>query len=134
MWAFAGLPDDPRQLAACGGTGTFSSAYVQDAGELRQVIHEIARADNVNIHVFRASTFDSWCTSAPIASGKGKAVFHDSDFFVTGNHIEAYGTSFEGMVTLTDGRRANLAAHNLWHVYMDGSAQLIVRSVVMKVL
>lgn len=133
LWAYAGLPDDPRSLGRCGGTGTFSSAYIQDAGQLQEVIHEIAKADNVNIHVYRLSTFTGFCTSTPIASGKGNASYHDNDYFVTGNGIEAYGNVIDGFVTLTDGRRAKVQAQNLWHVYPDGSAQVIVRKVLMNV-
>src|SRR5437868_1914702 len=81
LWAFAGFPDDPTQLSDCGGPGAaFNTFYFQDAGQLRNVIHEIAKGDDVNIHVYRFSTFVDPCTSAPIARGTGSVLYHDSDF------------------------------------------------------
>jgi len=135
LWAFAGFPDDPTQLTDCGGPGAvFSTFYVQDAGQLRNVIHEIVKGDEVNIHVYRFSTFVDPCTSEPIARGKGSLLYHDSDLLVTGNGTDSFGVGIYGTVTLTSGQTAKLWARNLWHIYPDGTVRRIFRRVTMNVM
>ena len=133
--AFAGLPDDPTQLADCGGPGAaFNTFYAQDAGVLRNVIHEIVKGDDVNIHIYRLSTYVDPCTSAPIARGKGSVLYHDNDLILTGTGTDSYGVGIYGTVTLTNGQSAKVWARNLWHIYPDGTVRRIFRRVTMNVM
>jgi hypothetical protein len=135
LFALAGFPDDPTQITDCGGPGAaFNTFYVQEAGQLRNVIHQIVKGDNVNIHVYRFSTFVDPCTSKPIARGTGSLLYHDSDVLVTGNGTDSYGVGIYGTVALTNGQTAKLWARNLWHVYPDGTVRRIFRRVTMNVM
>jgi hypothetical protein len=131
LWAYGGLPDDPRQLVRCGGTELFTVVDVHDAGVRQQVIHELYKASNVNIHVYRASTFTGFCTSVPLAQGTGVMRFVDNDFNLTSGRVETYGNQIEGRVTLANGETAHLSAHNRWQIAPDGSEQVIVRRVLL---
>jgi len=132
LWAFAGWPADFSQLERCGGPGAhFDTFYIQEAGQLSAVIHQIVKGDDVRIVVYRLSTFD-FCTSQPVAVGTGSVSWHDSDFNVSGTRTETYGTHIDGTVTLTDGTSAKLTARNLWHVYPDGTTIRVYRNVTMR--
>ena len=133
LWAFAGFPEDLSQSEDCGGPGVhFDSFYVQDAGQIQGVIHEIIKGDNVRITVYRFSTFDP-CTSKPLAVGTGTLSYHDNDFFVTASGTETFGVHIDGTVTLTNGQTATLTARNLWHVFPDGTVRRVYRNVTMRV-
>jgi hypothetical protein len=129
LWVFAGFPEDLSQSEDCGGPGaSFDTFYFQDAGQIKGVIHEIGKGDDVRISVYRFSTFDP-CTSKPIAVGTGSVIYRDNDFFETGTGTETFGVHIDGIVTLAKGGTARVLARNLWHVFPDGTVSRVYRNV-----
>jgi len=127
--AIAGLPADPMQSVACGGTEPFAFADFQFVGVLQDAIKALVKGDPVNLHVYRFSTFEDICVSTPIAQGVGRVMYTDNDIFFTGGGNNAWGFRMEGPVTLASGGTSNLMAHNRFQIMPDGSFRRIFRQV-----
>jgi hypothetical protein len=116
-----GLPEDVADLEVCGGDDEiFNLADVQVSGDLTGVFHLLAQAE-LNIHVYRLSTFVDICTSDPLARGKGRLIIEDNDAGVSGSRTNSFGHRLEGPVTLADGGKAQLAAHLRFLIKTDGT-------------
>jgi hypothetical protein len=116
-----GLPADPADLEVCGGgEEIFNLADIQVSGDLTGVFHLLAQAE-LNIHVYRLSTFVDICTSAPLAQGRGRLIINDNDAGVSGSRINSFGHRLEGPVTLANGGAAHLAAHSRFLIKTDGT-------------
>lgn len=123
--AFDGLPDNPADLAECGGTDEILNlADFQVSGDLSGVFHLLAQAE-LNIHVYRLSTFVDICTSQPLAQGSGRLIINDNDAGVSGTRTNSFGHRLNGPVTLAGGGTAHLAAHSRFQIKKDGSFQLV---------
>jgi hypothetical protein len=118
---FDGLPENPADLTVCGGVDEiFNLADFQVTGDLTSVFHLLAQAE-LNIHVYRLSTFVDICTSDPMAQGRGRLIIEDNDAGVSGSRTNSFGHRLEGPVTLADGGRAQLAAHSRFLIKTDGT-------------
>jgi hypothetical protein len=127
--AWAGLSSNPDDLADCGGVEPYQSADIQWVGVLQRAVKALVVNSDANLHVFRLSTFVG-CGSVPIAQGKGRLMYTDSDAFYTGGKNDAWGFRMEGTVTFADGSgTAHLVAHNRWQINPDGTMRLIFRDV-----
>jgi hypothetical protein len=126
--AWAGLPDNPDDLADCGGVESYQLADIQFVGVLQRAVKALVVNDDANLHVFRLSTFVG-CGSVPIAKGTGRVMYTDSDIFYTGGKNDSWGYRMEGTVTFASGGTAHLVAHNRWQIKPDGSLRRIFRDV-----
>jgi hypothetical protein len=126
--AFAGLPDDPTQSASCGGDEPFGIIDFHSAG-LRQGVEHVVAKGEVNLDVYRLSTFAGPCVSTPIAEGTGRVIYTDNDAFITGNGGVSWGFRMEGHVTLVGGGSAHLLAHNRFQVLPDDTFRRVFRQV-----
>lgn len=126
--AWAGLPSNPDNLIGCGGTEPYQSGDFQFVGVLHDAIRALVKADHVNLHVFRLSTFGG-CGSVPIAQGVGRLMYTDSDIFWDGEGNDTWGFRMEGTVALASGGTAHLVAHNRWQIQPNGTQRLIFRDV-----
>ncbi len=121
--AIEGLPPDPRELIACGGTGDVATVAVQEVGLLRDVIHRHVRGDDVPIHLFSLSGFDGdilglICNGTPIATGSGRLV-------VTENPNSA-GYHMNGTVTdVATGGLLRLTAFARQMILPDGALRIM---------
>jgi hypothetical protein len=119
--AFDGLPENPADLTECGGTdGILNLADFQVSGDLSGVFHLLAQAE-LNIHVYRLSTFVDICTSEPLAQGTGRLIINDNDAAVSGNRTNSFGHRLNGPVTLAGGGIAHLAAHSRFLIEREGT-------------
>jgi hypothetical protein len=119
--AFDGLPDNPADASICGGTEEIANlADFQVNGDLTGVFHLLAQAE-LNIHVYRLSTFVDICTSVPLAQGTGRLIINDNDAAVSGTRANSFGHRLNGPVTLADGSTAHLAAHSRFLIEPDGT-------------
>ena len=122
--AVEGLPaTDPNSF--CGAEDEQqpgSTLTWQQVGWLRGVIRTHVVGQDVTIHVFNLSDLDAsqpdpfldlWCTGTPIASGTGKAMAVDNDFFATGGKTDAFTIRIQGTVTdLRTGESLRLTAES----------------------
>ena len=127
--AIAGLPDDPTQGPGCGGSEPLSIADIQWAGVRQEVIHALAKGDDVNLHVYQLSTFQGPCRSSPIAVGEGRITYVDNDRFLSGTRANTWGFRMGGTVSLAGGGSAHLMAHNRFLILPDGTFSRIFRQV-----
>ena len=129
--AFAGLPNNPKNATACdnGTDDSYSFVDIHEAGVRQDAIKFMAKGNDVNLDVYRLSTFEGFCVSNTIAHGVGKISYHDNDFFETGGGNNTFGWHMDGPVTLTDGSVSNLMAHNLWQLLPNGLFRRIYRQV-----
>jgi hypothetical protein len=127
--AIDGLPDNPGDASICGGTEEIANlANFQVSGDLSGVFHVLAQSE-LNIHVYRLSTFESICTSEPIAQGRGRLIINDNDAAVSGTRTNSFGHRLIGPVTLADGSTAQLAAHSRFLIKQDGSFEVASQKV-----
>jgi hypothetical protein len=120
-----GLPDDPTDASICGGPEEIASlADFQISGDLTGVFHLLAGSES-NIHVYRLSTFESICTSEPIAQGTGRLIINDNDAAVSGTRANTFGHRLTGTVTLSDGSSAQLTSYSRFLIGPDGSFRLV---------
>lgn len=124
-----GLPDDPTSASICGGTQDIANlADFQVSGDLTGVFHVLAQSE-LNIHVYRLSTFESICTSEPIAVGMGRLIINDNDAAVSGTRANTFGHRLTGPVTLSDGSTSHLTAYSRFLIKLDGSFHLVASGV-----
>jgi hypothetical protein len=116
-----GLPDNPADASICGGTEEIANlADFQVSGDLTGVFHVLAQSE-LNIHVYRLSTFVDICTSEPIAQGTGRLIINDNDAAVSGTRTNSFGHRLTGTVTLAGGGTAHLSAHTRFLIQQDGT-------------
>lgn len=128
--AFAGLPADPRNWYGCGGTEPLQALDFQYVGLLQEAIKGLMKDGDVNLSVYRFSTYAGFCWSNPIATGKGRVTYVDNNVFGANvTYGDAWGWRMEGPVTLVAGGTANLAAHNRWQALPNGTVRRIFRQV-----
>jgi hypothetical protein len=119
--AIDGLPENPPDLAECGGTDEILNlADFQVSGDLADVFHVLAQGE-LNIHVYQLSTFVDICTSEPLARGTGRLIINDNDAGVSGTRTNSFGHRLNGLVTLADGGTAHLTAHSRFLIMGDGT-------------
>jgi hypothetical protein len=123
--AFDGLPENPAELAFCEGTEEiFNLGDFQISGDLSGVFHLLAQAE-LNIHVYRLSTFVDLCTSVPLARGQGRLIINDNDAGVSGTRTNSFGYRLNGPVELVGGGAAHLAAESRFLIKKDGAFVLV---------
>jgi hypothetical protein len=128
--AFAGLPDNPKTSIDCdNGSDAFQLANITESGLRSDAIKFIAKSADMNLDVYRLSTFEGFCVSDQLAHGVGRISYHDNDLFETGGGNDTFGWQMGGPVTLSTGGSANLLAHNLWQLLPNGSFRRIYRQV-----
>ncbi|MFL5639228.1 MAG: hypothetical protein ACJ78M_07640 [Gemmatimonadaceae bacterium] len=128
--AWAGLPDQSQTPNGCAGWGPPQVLDFQYVGLMQDAIKGLMKDGDVNVNVYRFSTFAGFCWSAPIATGKGRVTYLDNNVFgapVTSG--DAWGWMIEGPVTLVAGGTANLIAHNRWQALPNGTIRRIFRQV-----
>ncbi|MFL5526095.1 MAG: hypothetical protein ACJ79I_06675 [Gemmatimonadaceae bacterium] len=128
--AFAGLPDQSQTPNGCTGWGPPQQLDFQYVGLMQEAIKGLMKDSDVNVNVYRFSTFAGFCWSAPIATGKGRVTYVDNNVFgapVTNG--DAWGWLIEGPVTFVAGGTANLIAHNRWQALPNGTVQRVFRRV-----
>jgi hypothetical protein len=120
---FAGLPENVKQATACiGGTDdSWGIGDFQFAGIRQQVIKAVVSNTDATLNVYRLSTFEGFCVSDPIATGRGTLRYHDNDVFLTSGRRDTFGFEISGPVTLAMGGTANLDAHTLLYTLPDGT-------------
>lgn len=109
----AGAPDDPATDVACGGQMPREFVPVQWVGEFTDVVKQLALLDEMNILVYQPippSGAAALCATAPIASGTGKYLRTDNDFFGVFGRANAVFELVHGSVQLAAGGAANLSA------------------------
>jgi hypothetical protein len=127
--AIDGLPENPASLAECGGTDEILNlADFQVTGNLTGLFHLLAQAE-LNIHVYRLSTFVDICTSAPIAQGTGRLIINDNDAGVSGSRTNTFGHRLSGPVTLAGGGTGHLSAHSRFQIKKDGTFRHVTSGV-----
>lgn len=129
LTAIAGLPVNPKTSIACGGTEPFAEADIQHAGVRQEVIHLLATSAEMNLHVYTRSSFRGFCRSTPIATGSGRGWVVDNDLRNDGPGANSWGFHMGGEVTLTDGSKSNLEAHNRFIISPEGEFRRIHRQV-----
>jgi hypothetical protein len=131
LLAIAGLPDNPKNATECpnGTDNSYSVVDVHEAGVRQDAIKFMANSSDVNLDVYRLSTFDEICTSNTIAHGVGRISYHDNDFYETGGGNNTFGWHMGGPVTLTNGSSVTLLAHNQWQLLPKGLYRRIYRQV-----
>lgn len=129
--AFAGLPDNPRDVVECGGTVElhFVVAEHQWVGFRQDIIKAIAKANDANLDVYDLSTFTGVCGSDPIAHGTGRMAAHANDLFMTSDRAYLFGFSMQGTVTLATGGTAHLSADALEQISASGEFRQTVGNV-----
>lgn len=125
---FAGLPDPISSAPDCGGTDAYAIVDFKQVAVRDEVIHWLVRGHDVNLDVFRRSTFEDLCTQTPYAHGKGVIKYHDNDLIEAGSE-NTFGWYASGTVTLTDGSTSGLLEHNLWQLLPTGTYRRIYRQV-----
>lgn len=128
LLGIAGLPDDISRSVDCGGTDPFAVVDFKQVTVRDEIIHWLVRGHDVNLDVYKLSTFEGICTSPRVAHGKGTIKYHDNDLFETGKE-NTFGWWAGGPVTLASGGSANLLMHNLWQLLPNGTFRRIFRQV-----
>jgi hypothetical protein len=127
--AIDGLPENPAHLVECGGTDEILNlADFQVTGNLSGVFHLLAQSE-LNIHVYRLSTFVDICTSEPLAQGSGRLIITDNDAAVSGSRTNTFGHRLNGPVTLISGETAHLATHSRFQIELDGTFRHVTSGV-----
>jgi hypothetical protein len=120
-----GLPDNPADASICGGTEEIANlADFQVTGDLTGVFQVLVQSE-LNIHVYRLSTFESICTSQPIAQGRGRLTINDNDAAGSGTRANTFGHRLTGSVTLSDGGMAHLTSYSRFLIDHNGTFQLV---------
>ncbi len=128
--AFAGLPEDPKNWWGCGGNEPLQTLDFQYVGLLQDAIKGLMKDGDVNLIVYKFSTYEGFCWSSPVAHGKGRVTYVDNNvFFAPVTHGDDFGWRMEGPVTLAAGGTANLMAHNRWQALPNGTFRRIFRQV-----
>jgi hypothetical protein len=130
LLAFAGLPADPKNWYGCFGGEPLQTVSFQYTGLQQDAIKGLMSSGNVNLVVYRNSTYQGICWSTPIATGTGRVTYVDNNVFGTPTtHGDEYGWHMEGTVTLANGTSAHLIAHNRWQALPNGTFRRIFRQV-----
>lgn len=124
----AGLPDDLSQSGDCGGPLPYALVDVKQVAVRDEVIHWLVRGHNVNLDVYRLSTFEDVCTSTRLAHGQGVIKYHDNDLIEAGKE-NTFGWYASGTVALATGGTSGLLEHNLWQLLPTGTFRRIFRQV-----
>jgi hypothetical protein len=128
--AFAGFPADPKNWYGCFGGEPLQTVSFQYTGLQQDAIKGLMSSSNVNLVVYKFSTYQGVCWSTPVASGTGHVTYVDNNvFFAPTTHGDEYGWHMEGRVTLAEGGTANLMAHNRWEALPNGTSRRIFRQV-----
>lgn len=122
-----GLPTVPQQSVLCGGSETFDMASYQESGIDRDAIQALARSGDINVHVYRRSTYAGVCRTTPLAQGTGQLVYTDNDLYGSENpRRNSFGFSLHANVTLAAGGDATVHAENRFVVNSDGTFNMVV--------
>ena len=133
--ALAGLPAVPASHISCQalgpqftGTENFQLHEEQLVGS-DPVVYLNNTAD-VNLHVYRISTFMGICRSVVYAQGTGKVVGTDNDFEGSGSRSNVFGFHMTGDVTVVaTGETARLNAFVRLQIGQNGALQILTRKV-----
>ena len=131
----AGLPAVPASHISCQalgpqftGTENFQLQNEQFIGSDPLVY--LNHTANVNLHVYRTSTFMGFCRSTVYAQGTGTVVGTDNDFTGSGPRTNAYGFHITGDVTVVaTGETARLNAFYRFQFTQSGGIQILARKV-----
>ena len=133
--AIAGLPTVPASHISCQalgpqftGTENFQLHDEQLVGD-GPVVY-LNNTDDVNLHVYRISTFMGFCRSVVYAQGVGKVIGTDNDFTGTGPRSNPFSVHLTGDVTIVaTGETARLNAFVLFQIGQNGVFQIVTRKV-----
>ncbi len=120
-----GIQDPVSGLAVyldwpCPGQGV--PVDYQQVGQLSDALHELAM-QTVPVLVYRGP--HSVCVSPPLASGTGKLMLLDSDYYQTGNGAKFFSLRLNGQVDLATGGHALLTVQSIF-VTRDGTQYSLV--------
>lgn len=113
MLVVAGAPRDPTTDRLCGGSEPRQFVPVQWVGDFDDIVKQLAMLDGINLLVYQpipATPVGALCEAEPIASGTGRLLRSDNDFFGGFGRANAVVELVHGMVTLGDGGLARLTA------------------------
>jgi hypothetical protein len=113
MLVVAGAPEDPMTDRLCGGSALRQFVPVQWVGDFDDIVKQLAMLDAINILVYQpipATPAGALCATEPIASGTGRLLRTDNDFFGAFGRANAVLEMLHGTVTLADGGLARLLA------------------------
>ena len=130
LLAFAGFPIDPKNWYGCWGGEPLQTVRFQYTGLQQDAIKGLMSNANVNLVVYKYSTYQGVCWSTPLATGTGRVTYVDNNVFGTPtSYGDDYGFRMEGAMTLAAGGTANLMAHNRWQALPTGIYRRIFRQV-----
>lgn len=132
---FAGLPTIPASHISCQalgpqytGTENFQLQNEQFVGS--DPLIYLGHTANVNLHVYRISTFMGFCRSTVYAQGTGTLVGTDNDFAGSGDRTNVFGYHITGEVNVvTTGETARLNAFYRFQIDRSGAIQILARNV-----
>ena len=113
MLVVAGAPEDPTTDRLCGGSEPRQFVPVQWVGDFDDIVKQLAMLDDINILVYQPiplTPAGALCATEPIASGIGRLLRTDNDFFGAFGRANAVVELVHGTVTLADGGLARLLA------------------------
>ena len=110
---FVGAPEDPGTDRICGGTGQRQFTPAQWVGDFEEVVKQLALNDEMHILVYSpipASAIEALCATEPYATGTGRFLRTDNDFFGFAGRANAVTEQVHGTVELSEGGPARLSA------------------------
>jgi hypothetical protein len=110
---FVGAPDDPSSDRVCGGAGQRQFTPAQWVGDFEEVLKQLAINDEINIVVYSPippTAIEALCATEPFATGTGRFLRTDNDFFGFAGRANAVTEHVHGTVALEDGELARLSA------------------------
>jgi hypothetical protein len=125
MLVVVGAPADPTTDQLCGGSELRQFVPVQWVGDFNDVVKQLALLDPINILVYQpipATPVAALCATDPIATGTGRYLRTDNDFFGAFGRANAVIEHVHGTVELTDGGQARLSAR--FHALGSPTGQL----------
>ena len=108
-----GAPEDPTTDRLCGGTELRQFVPVQWVGDFADIVKQLAMLDEINILVYQPipeTPIFALCATDPIATGTGRYLRTDNDFFGAFGRANAVFEHVHGTVLLADGEEARLSA------------------------
>jgi hypothetical protein len=110
---FVGAPEDPTTDRICGGSGERQFTPSQFVGDFEETIKQLALNPEMHLLVYGpipSSAIAALCETEPIATGTGRFVRTDNDFFGFAGRANAAIEGVHGTVALSEGGLARLAA------------------------
>jgi hypothetical protein len=113
MVVVVGAPDDPATDRVCDGSEPRQFIPVQWVGDFEGMVKQLAMLAEINVLVYQpipATLTLGLCATEPIATGTGRYLRTDNDFFGAFGRANAVLELVQGTVELADGGQALLSA------------------------